>query len=525
MQFFRKINSATVQLSDEQMKWMNEPYKQQFDLPLVPVFIPTTSPEMAGITGCETPQKSQSYRCQVALAESKLGFNLKELPDNPNGWEFKSIYINTDAQYAAMNFDMDFKYFSNNSADFTSSSNLMFIQGLGNFSNFDWYKENPWEAVPENKVVPVSIGTTQGEYVKGRFGLKPGNTVLTWFEDTREQRLIWSEGARWYLIDFQPNLNIASTMDKDQLIRLAESLVNSYVETNESLNPEHLLSIADAEKISGLDLKAPTLLPMDMDFSYARYLPNEQQVQLIYGLNESLVIHEWKGDPVAYRKPLGKYEFDCEIVSMDGTDAFYCFYDGSNPHAFLWWHKDDLNYEMSYDSLSLGGKLDREKMLLIADSMQNIKDFQKKSNKNYEQVVLYEQALGIDAKKFREAPAGWIFEYFWGDPSSQCIGLIYASVTGKSTMYINECKTDENSDISFLPFRSIKQAKVGGTKGQYIAGSFVITDDGKQVWDPTAPRKQLYWQADGLWMQVALYGDEAPLSDKDEIILLAESLK
>jgi hypothetical protein len=491
-----------------------------YDIPLLPVIIPSISPEMASISGCETPQISQSYHCQVALAESKLGFDLKELPEKPNSWKFKYLYYTADQQIAVMVYDLDFKY-----TTYTSYSSLVFTQGIGNTLNSsNLYGNNPWDIVPMDKVEPISIGAYKGEYVQGSFGQQLGNNTLTWFEADR-QRLAWNEVMRWYMIDIIPNLNSAGTAGKDQLIQLAESLVNSSIETSKPLNPNHLLSISDAEKISGLDLKAPTLIPMDMDFSYARYLPNEKQVQLIYGLNESLVIHEWKGDPVAYKKPLGKYEFDCEIVSMEGADAFYCFYDGSNPRAFLWWHKDGNNYQISYDSFSLGGKLDREKMLLIAESMQDINDFQKKSNRDYEQVVLYEQALGIDAKKFQEASAGWIFEYFWGDPSSQCIGLIYASVTGKSTLFINECKTDKTSDTSIFPFRSIKHVKVGGTKGQYISGSFVITDDGKQVWDPTAPRKQLYWQEDGLWMQVAVYGDEALLLDKDELILLAENLK
>jgi hypothetical protein len=66
---------------------------------------------------------------------------------------------------------------------------------------------------------------------------------------------------------------------------------------------------------------------------------------------------------------------------------------------------------------------------------------------------------------------------------------------------------------------------VGNIKGYYIVGEFVMADDGKQVWDPTSPRRRLYWQADGLWMQVILYGDEALLSGKDEVISFAESLK
>src|SRR5215216_6156342 len=73
-QFFRRINSMTIELPVEQRKQLNNESMPSYDLPLVSVFIPTVSPEMVTIPGCETPPRSQSYHCQVALAESKLGF-------------------------------------------------------------------------------------------------------------------------------------------------------------------------------------------------------------------------------------------------------------------------------------------------------------------------------------------------------------------------------------------------------------------------------------------------------------------
>jgi len=263
---------------------------------------------------------------------------------------------------------------------------------------------------------------------------------------------------------------------------------------------------------------------MNMDFSYARYLPDEEQVRLIYGLNDDLTIYEWKGDPINYKKPLGAYEFTCEIVNMHGDDAFYCFREGPNPQSFLWWHKDGLNYQMYYYQY-IGGKIDEEKMLLMAESMQNTDDFRKKSGRNYEQVAVYEQALGIAAKKFSEAPTGWVFNNFWSDAYAQCIDLIYTSPTGQGILSINQCKTDKRSDASVFPFWSVKRVKVGTAKGQYITGSFVTTEDGRQVWDPTSPPKQLYWQEDGLWIQIALYGEAALQSDEKDLILYAESLK
>src|SRR5215212_361184 len=253
-QFFKRINSSTVELSNEQIKPIND-INEPIDLPLVPVFIPTAAPDMAAISGCETPQESQSYRCQVALAESKLRFDLKELPEKPKDWEFQSLSFDKDSRYAVMSYKLDIRHISG-----ASYSSLRLVQGVGDFSDFTWYKNNPWEAVPANKVEPVSIGQYKGEYVMGSFGMKPGDAALTWFEETRKQRLIWSEDGHWYLIDFSPSRNVAGTMDKDQLIHLAESLVTSPIATTEPLNPAYLTSISDAEKISGLDLKAPTLL-------------------------------------------------------------------------------------------------------------------------------------------------------------------------------------------------------------------------------------------------------------------------
>lgn len=526
VRFFRRINATTVQLSGQQLQQLNEMNKP-YDLPLVPVFIPGISPEMAAIAGCETPQKAQSYRCQVALAESHLGFNLKELPEKPDGWEFKSLHANTDLHVAVMSYGLDFRdlgYTSYNGYAYTSHSTLVFTQGIGELSKSNWFGNSPWEVVPADKIEPIFVGAYKGEYVKGDFSLKPGDDVLVWSEANRRQRLAWSEGTRWYQIDFSPNLNIASTLGKDQLIQLAESLVYSPIERTEPLNPDHLLSISDAEKISGLDLKTPTLLPMNMDFSYARYLPDEQQVQLIYGVNEELTIHEWKGDPVDYKKPLGAYEFTCKMVNMNGEAAFYCSRENPNPRSFLWWHKNGLNYQMYFDSLT-GGRIDREQMVLIAESMGNIDDFQKNGPRNYEQISIYAQALGINVKKFSEAPAGRIFSNFWTDAYAGCIDLIYTSTTGQGTLSISQCKTDKGPNASAFPFWSIKRVKVGNTKGQYISGGFVITDDGKQVWDPTLPPKQLYWQEDGLWMQIALYDDAALRSDESDLISYAEGLR
>ena len=163
-------------------------------------------------------------------------------------------------------------------------------------------------------------------------------------------------------------------------------------------------------------------------------------------------------------------------------------------------------------------------MLLIAESMQNIDDFQKNSPRTYEQVLLYEQALGMSIKKFPQVPPGWTYVNFWSDAQAKCIDLVYTATTGNGTLYIDQCGTKNRTNLSSLPSSEIRRVNVKNNKGWYITGGFVTTNGGKQIWDSTLPIKQVYWQADGLWMQIVLTGDAALQADRDALISLAESL-
>jgi hypothetical protein len=62
-QFFKQVDVTTIPLSDEELKWFNAP-TEYYDLPLVPVVIPTPLPEMTLLPGCETAEKTQSYSCK-----------------------------------------------------------------------------------------------------------------------------------------------------------------------------------------------------------------------------------------------------------------------------------------------------------------------------------------------------------------------------------------------------------------------------------------------------------------------------
>ena len=513
-QFFSRINSLTVELPPSDVKSMQD-INDSYDLPLVPVIVPTVSPEMAVLPGCETPQKSQSYGCQVGLAESKLGFDLKELPTLPEGWKFEFISYATASKSATISYLFDSSY--------TSNGSLYLTQGVGNLPTY--YQKNPWSVVPTDQIETVKVGTHDGEYVEGFFSLPPGSSNLVWDDSDHHRRLAWSDGTNWYLIQVWRNLNLPDTLGREQLIDMAESLVDSPVGTNEALDSDYLYSVSEAEKVSGIDLKAPTLLPIEASFSHARYYAYNNEVRLFYGINNELVVYQWQVKsldldtlPKDY-DPTSSYE----VVQVKGEKAFYGSVEGPDPHYFLWWEENGIYFQLYFYQIM--GKLDKEKMIAIAESMQDIDDFRKKDSKPYEYVSIYGAALGIDVLEFPEPPAGWSYVNVWADPGVGCILVIYKSVTEPGYIWIHQCLTDKRFNLSDIPARHTQSVQIGSSSGVYAVGDFVTDDNGKLSWNPASPMRQLYWQRDGYWIKMVLSGESAGLHDQEDLISYAESLR
>jgi hypothetical protein len=509
-QFFNRINSSTIELPERDLKQMQE-LPGQYDLPLVPVIIPAVSPEMAALPGCDTPEAAQSYGCQVALAESQLGFDLKELPAQPEGWRFDAVRFATTSRSATIGYSLDSQQ--------PSYGTFYLRQGEGIFSEV--YPNDPWSLVPADKVEKVKVGMYDGEYVRGSFSLPANGSRLVWSDTDRHSRLAWSDGTRWFLIELWPNLNLPDRLDRDRLIELAERLVDAPPEQAETLDPDFLASVSDAEKVSGFDLKAPTLLPMGTSFSYARFYPNNAEVRLFYGINNELVIYQWKERSLDLNTLPKSYDpnLSQEFVKVHGRNALYGSGEGPEPYLFLWWEEEDVYYQMYHYNM-IGGSLSKDKMIAIAESMQDFNDFRIKDYP-YEYVQIYAQALGFDAREFPATPHGWSYASVWPLPSDGCIILAYRSTTEQGSLYISQCLTAKLSDISGVPARFIEQVQIGDQPGQYIAGEFVSGDQGESVWNPDAPVKQLYWQEDNLWMQVT----STMRYDKVELIAIAESLR
>ena len=517
VQFFRRVSSTSIPLSEEErqdMFFTPEPY----DLPLAKVLVPTLSPELAGLPECQSPQDAQSYACQITYAESKLGFDLKELPAQPEDWEFEALYLDAVSKEAFISYKLDISY--------NSYSQFTLRQSLGDKpSTFI----SPLEVVPEDQVKVVNIGSHQGEYVKGSFGITNDESKLIWNASDDRQRLAWSDGARWYLIELFANTTGAQSIGREALIRIAAGLVDKPVKAVQSLDPDFLYSISDAEKLSGLDLKAPTLLPLGAEFSSAQFLSSSQKVLLRYGMNDEFVVHEWKGTPTNFHTPSPESNLDYDIVDIDGRNGFYAFSSGPSPYWFLWWSEGDINYQIYYYQYRApdGGLLNKEKMIAIAESISDINAVRGESFKPYEYVAVYEQSLGFDVQEFPVTPPGWSFTQVSAYAHPNCITISYTAEKESGWLYSRQCSSDMSKyfDLYHIPRRAIERVKIGDHNGQYVVGSIEYGDSGKPVWNPNLPFRRLIWQEDGFWHEITLKGDSVVLYDKEDLISYAESLR
>jgi hypothetical protein len=511
VQFFKRINSFTIEMPESETKLM-ERMNDSIDLPLVPVFVPTALPGMAALPGCETSGKSQSYHCQVALAESQLGFDLKELPEEPEGWEFDYLSFDPTSKRATISYTFDQRY--------RSSATFTLIQGVGDFTKL--YSTGPWNAVPADKVEAVKVGNLDAEYVKGSFSSGASGNLV--WSDADRHRLAWSDGTRWYLIEVWSNPNPPDPIDRAGLVALAESLVDASREGKEVREPDALHSISEAEEISGMDLKAPTLLPLGIDFESARFYPEKPEVRLFYGINNELVIHQWQGPSPALDTLSTPSTQGYEIIEVNGETAFLGSVGGADAHLFLWWQKDGMSYQMYYYQY-FGRTIEKQEFIAIAESLQDIDDFRAKGPPSYEYVSIYEQVLGLNAKEFPAVPVGWSFTGVYAGDYGRCIILSYKLVTEPGSIFIHQCGTDYFYNVADISPDRIEQVQLRGQQGMYAAGDFVASNDGRRTWDPDLPGQQLYWQEDGLWIKVTVWGDNTLVYDKEDLLREVESLR
>jgi hypothetical protein len=137
-----------------------------------------------------------------------------------------------------------------------------------------------------------------------------------------------------------------------------------------------------------------------------------------------------------------------------------------------------------------------------------------------------ELQANFDAAELASVPEG--FEYLGARVYGNAIHLEYAVPGGGGNLIITQSKEGFiQSDWDKVPEEAIVPVKIAGSDGEFAEGTFVVpAGSTSATWNSDAPILRLRWVKDGIWFEMAKFGDVERIAylDQPGMIALAESL-
>jgi hypothetical protein len=317
------------------------------------------SPEIAVLSStdpaCE--EDPNGYSCQIAKAERKIGFDLKELPSDPYTFKFSELYI-TQSDEVWIHYER-----------VGGGSYLLLYQAIGDMSSM-------YGSVPEDSIQEVKVGEYFGEYVVGNYFSDAPSSSYKWgYHGT--YRLRWTEGERRFELRHDGCVDLRyefCSSSPDKLIRIAESLVYDPIPSSE-LRADYLKSPEEATLISGFTILSPTILPEGFVFDHGNYDTDLKQIRLSYtatssdpGTTEILIVIRPLIEIAA--NPGEDWSVEGESVDINGYPGFYS--SGSPYNHAVSWEENGMRITISFyaSETAFGGGFTKDQVLEIARSLQ-----------------------------------------------------------------------------------------------------------------------------------------------------------
>lgn len=300
------------------------------------------------------------YRCKIAWAEKKAGFEIKEFPADPLEMRFEELYV-ADSKVVQISY-----------ARVGGGSFLYLVQGP------DYGFNKYGVGVPEGSVQQVMVGEYPGEYVAGTFGVGPGETSYTW-KSSGKYSLRWSDGERWFEIINFGCVGITQYCSEEELINLALTLVDESTPSN-GPRADFLKNVKEAEEISGFDVLEPGILPEGFKFSSGRYDKDKSEIVLSYKPADpdqwhyaNLEIWQIPLDQYSYPDSSDSDNVTLEPVNINGHSGTLFFNHEGNDKYILGsvkWQTDEWVFILTLHATdAYGGTFTREQVLEIARSV------------------------------------------------------------------------------------------------------------------------------------------------------------
>ena len=218
--------------------------------------------------------------CTFAQIREKVKFTIKQLGMVPKGLFFTGATGGTDG--------IELSY------DSVDHSGFIYIREAP-WTNSP--KQTTWQVGASAVIETVQIGALSGEYVRGTFMMKAGDSVAVWDGDADEQTMHWVDGGVFYVMQTGGSV---FPLDRQALVALAESLTTGPLAaaltplpptpTSDMFDIRSMypLTLAHAEGQAGFNVLTPTKLPEVLSFIGAKFDAQSKLVRLFYLLDQAL---------------------------------------------------------------------------------------------------------------------------------------------------------------------------------------------------------------------------------------------
>lgn len=137
-----------------------------------------------------------------------------------------------------------------------------------------------------------------------------------------------------------------------------------------------------------------------------------------------------------------------------------------------------------------------------------------------------EALVGFNARELPSDPPGFIFAGAMAGKSG--INIQYEARTGGGALVISQSTTGfMESEWDQAPVEYIRPVKIRDLNAELVQGAYVVyAGETSAKWNPDAAIMRLRWIEDGIWFELAKFGDVESISYLDEasLIALAESM-
>lgn len=330
---------------------------------------------------CDPSDPAGRYTCQVGKAAAAAGFTPWQFPAALPGMQFE--HTDYHAGWTALWYTGE-------------AGGLGVVQSLENFAARE---QDTWFSVPAGAIQRVTVAGQPGEYVKGEFTARPGESQATWDANSMQERLRWKNGGYWFQVVKwgEPYLSPQQVADLAGTLRNAPPSAGSIPQSGgEETANVYYKSVAEAEAAAGFDLLEPGLLPEGLSFSHARIAPTGNSVMLFYGdfapdkihiIGPVLVVTQSR--PVnASNEYLSLYPPEAlQNVQVKGSPGRWIkgslmtemaepgqptpapVWDSTSLEVALVWQTSAWEYSIHFNPTDQGARLDLPALLKIAESM------------------------------------------------------------------------------------------------------------------------------------------------------------